>query len=55
MYRGSSFLLQHAYTIHLGVIDQLVAPQFSVLWEQEFGAGDDDSKLTQSGRYPGVI
>jgi hypothetical protein len=55
MYRGSGFLLQHAYTIHLGVIDQLVAPQFSVLWEQEFGAGDDDSKLTQSGRHPGVV
>jgi hypothetical protein len=45
MYRGSSFLLQHDYTIHLAVIDQLVAPQFCVLWEQEFGAGDNDSKL----------
>lgn len=45
MYRGSSFLLQHAYTIHLGVIDQLMAPRFSVLWGQEFGAGDDDLNL----------
>lgn len=45
MYRGSSFLLQHAYTIHLGVIDQLIAPRFSVLWGQEFGAGDDDLNL----------
>jgi hypothetical protein len=45
MYRGSSFLLQHTYTIHLGVIDQLVAPRFSVLWEQEFGAGDEDLSL----------
>src|SRR5208283_1742438 len=45
MYRGSSFLLQHSYTIHLGVIDQLVTPQFSVLWKQEFGAGDNDLKL----------
>jgi hypothetical protein len=45
MYRGSSFLLQHAYTIHLGVIDQLVAPRFSVLWEQDFGAGDNDATL----------
>lgn len=45
MYRGSSFLLQHTYTIHLGVIDQLIAPRFSVLWEQEFGAGDDDLNL----------
>jgi hypothetical protein len=45
MYRGSSFLLQHTYKVHLAVIDQLVAPQFSVLWEQEFGAKDDDSQL----------
>jgi hypothetical protein len=45
MYRGSGFLLQHAYTVHLGVVDQLVAPRFSVLWEYEFGGGDNDSKL----------
>ena len=45
MYRGSGFLLKHDYTIHLAVIDQLVAPQFCVLWEQEFGAGDNDPKL----------
>jgi hypothetical protein len=46
MYRGSSFLLQHAYTIHRGVIDVLVEPQFLVLWRQEFGArSGDDSNL----------
>src|SRR5579862_3988472 len=45
MYRGSSFLLQYTYTAHLGVIDQLVAPRFSVLWEHEFGAGERDLKL----------
>jgi len=45
MYRGSGFLLQHAYTVHLGVIDQLIAPRFAVLWEQEFGTGDNDSNL----------
>jgi hypothetical protein len=45
MYRGKSFLLQHDHTVHLGVIDQLVAPQFSALWKQEFGAGDNDSRL----------
>jgi hypothetical protein len=45
MYRGSGFLLQHAYTVHLGVIDQLVAPRFSVLWDQEFGSSEDDSKI----------
>ncbi len=45
MYRGSSFLLQHAYTVHRGVVEQLTAPRFSVLWEQEFGAGETDQKL----------
>ena len=44
MYRGSSFLLQHAYTAHLGVIAQLAAPRFAMLWTQEFGACDDDSR-----------
>jgi hypothetical protein len=38
MYRGSSFLLKHSYTVHLGVIDLLGARRFSVLWETEFGA-----------------
>lgn len=45
MYRGSSFLLQHAYTAHLGVIDQIIAPRFSSLWEREFGASDSDTEL----------
>jgi hypothetical protein len=42
MYRGSTFLHKHTYTIHLGVIDTLIAPRFSVLWEQEIGAGEND-------------
>jgi hypothetical protein len=45
MYRGSSFLLQHDYTIHIGVIRQLVLPRFSVLWRQKFGASENDTKL----------
>jgi hypothetical protein len=45
MYRGSSFLLQYAYTVHLGVIQQLVDPRFSVLWEREFGAHENDKTL----------
>lgn len=45
MYRGSSFLPRHAYTAHLGVVDQLLAPSLSILWEQEFGAGDNDDTL----------
>ena len=42
MYRGSSFLLQHAYTIHRGVIDVLGASRFDPLWKGEFGANADD-------------
>lgn len=42
MYRGSSFLLQHSYTVHLGVIDLLSENRFSVLWDNEFGISPAD-------------
>src|SRR5690349_679713 len=42
MYRGSSFLLSRAYTVHLGVIDLVGEPRFSSLWNTEFGAKDVD-------------
>lgn len=45
MYRGSSFLLQHAYTVHRGVIDLLAEDRFKPLWEHEYGTGYDDTKL----------
>jgi hypothetical protein len=45
MYRGSSFLLQRAYTVHLGVVDCLAAPRFSPLWEREFGSSGEDQRL----------
>jgi hypothetical protein len=45
MYRGSGFLLEHDYTVHLPVIDQLLAPRFALLWEREFGASDNDRDL----------
>lgn len=45
MYRGSSFLLQYAYTVHLGVIDVLREARFSALWQEEFGAGKADDAL----------
>ena len=48
MYRGSSFLLQHTYTIHRGAIDVLSKPRFGKLWDDDFGAGEDDENL--SGR-----
>jgi hypothetical protein len=44
MYRGSSFLLQHTYTVHKSVIEQLASARFSLLWEREIGAGVDDEK-----------
>src|SRR5262249_34162547 len=45
MYRGSSFLLQHTYTVHLRVINCIAAPQFGPLWQREFGAGERDTAL----------
>ena len=45
MYRGSSFLLQRTYTVHLGVVDCLAAPRFARLWEKDVGAEEDDSAL----------
>ncbi len=45
MYRGSTFLLQHAYTAHRGVVRRLVAPTFLPLCEKEFGADPGDIGL----------
>lgn len=45
MYRGSSFLLQHTYTIHKSVIEQLASQRFSPLWKREVGAGERDQEL----------
>ncbi len=45
MYRGSSFLLQHAYTVHRGVVDALAEKRFHDLWACDFGARADDAKL----------
>ena len=41
MYRNS-FLLQYAYTVHLGVVDCLLESKFSKLWTEEFGASDKE-------------
>lgn len=46
MYRGSGFLLRHAYTVHRGAVDCLLQPKFSTLWNQEFGASDEDANLS---------
>jgi hypothetical protein len=45
MYRGSTFLLQRAYTVHLDAVDYLSLPRFAPLWETEFGADAKDVEL----------
>jgi hypothetical protein len=45
MYRGSSFLLQRSYTVHIGVVERLALGKFSTLWSAEIGAGASDVKL----------
>lgn len=45
MYRGSSFLLQHAYTVHRSVIDVLVTPRFETLKDPNFGTRAADLQL----------
>src|SRR5438067_1084420 len=44
MYRGSAFLLQRAYTVHLGIVDVLLLPQFAALWETEVGSKASDTE-----------
>lgn len=46
MYRGSSFLLNYTYTIHLSVIDTLFSAQFDRLWDPDFGSRTSDRGLT---------
>ena len=45
MYRGSSFLLQRSYTVHVGVVERLACSKFSTLWNNEIGATDSDVQL----------
>lgn len=47
MYRGSSFLLRRAYTVHIGVVEQIASPQFSELWEREIGAEESDAQFVE--------
>ena len=47
MYRGSSFLLQRAYTVHRGVVERLASSEFSELWEREVGSEASDTRLVQ--------
>jgi hypothetical protein len=44
MYRGRSFLLQRAYTAHIGAVICLTDHKWSTLWKTEFGANADDQE-----------
>jgi hypothetical protein len=35
MYRGSSFLLKHSYTVHREIVDLLITPQSAPLWDND--------------------
>jgi hypothetical protein len=45
MYRGSSFLLQHTYTVHRGVVDLVADSRYDKLWNTDFGAKEADAHL----------
>jgi hypothetical protein len=45
MIRGSAFLLQKTYTIHVRVVEKLISQQFSELWEREIGTELSDEHL----------
>jgi hypothetical protein len=45
MYRGSSFLLQRSYTVHVAVVERLASSEFSPLWNTEVGANASDVDL----------
>jgi hypothetical protein len=48
MYRGSSFLLQRSYTIHVPVVERLASPELSSLWDTEVGSDASDAALVQT-------
>jgi len=45
MYRGSSFLLQHAYTVHRSGIDLVAETRFDELRDTDLGASETDFRL----------
>lgn len=45
MYRGSSFLLQRSYTIHVAVVERLTSPELSALWDTDVGTDVSDAAL----------
>jgi hypothetical protein len=45
MYRGSGFLLQRSYTVHVTVVERLVSAEFSVLWKTEVGSKVSDLQI----------
>ena len=48
MYRGSGFLLQHAYTAHVPVVRAVASSQFSALWQRDVGANAGDADFAST-------
>ncbi len=48
MYRGSSFLLNHAYSVHLGVVECLASPALTPLWENDVGSKAKHASLAST-------
>ncbi|WP_419160985.1 hypothetical protein [Candidatus Palauibacter sp.] len=48
MYRGSAFLLQHTYTVHIPVIRALASSQFTRLWQVDVGTNGDHIGLAST-------
>jgi len=46
MYRGSSFLLQHAYTVHRSAVVAIADDRFAGLWEVDLGSDASHIELS---------
>jgi hypothetical protein len=46
MYRGSSFLLQHDYTVHKPVVTAVLSERLAPLWERDLGSDAKDVELS---------
>lgn len=50
MYRGSSFLLRHSYTVHLDLVERLTSGEFRHLWNTDIGSQPPNPALVESIR-----
>jgi len=45
MYRGSSFLIKHSYTVHREIIDLLTTPESAPLWDNDVVLEDNAQRI----------